>query len=196
MARLAGELVQALASLPRTAARELTESAARALFGPRFDVVCERAGDPDATAALRQLEAETIAGATGLRVPLVTCHRDLRPKHVIADAEGAGALMGIVDWSCLQLEGPPLYDLFHFIAQERTAQAGWTARSVWLALQDRDALTPGEAQAVRAYEAALDLPPAWYAVIARAYPVLFGAMAEEHWDFSRPLWIKRMFGIG
>jgi hypothetical protein len=26
--------------------------------------------------------------------------------------------------------------------------------------------------------------------------VLVAAMAERHWDFSRPRWLRRQFGIG
>ena len=195
VARLAATLATRLAALPRTPAQTLDANAAHTLFAPRFQAVKERCGDAATAAALDHMQAETIARATGLTLPLIACHRDLRPKHVIIDEQGRGELMGVVDWSCLEQTGPPLYDLFHFLAQERTARKEWNASRVWHAFQDRNQLEPHEQSAIAHYEAALGLPPEWYAVIAGAYPVLFGAMAEEHWDFSRPLWIKRMFGI-
>ena len=193
--RLTEALGRALQTLPRGPVQTLDEAAARAIFTPRFEAVRSRAGDPGTITALARLEEEVLAAAIGCRIPRVLCHRDLRPKHVVTDSRGAGDLVGVVDWACLQPDGPPLYDLFHFLAQERATHPGWTPARVWQTFTDRNALGPEAAATVARYERALDLDPAWYGVVARAYPVLFGAMAEEHWDFSRPLWVKRMFGI-
>jgi hypothetical protein len=30
---------------------------------------------------------------------------------------------------------------------------------------------------------------------AEAYPLLLAAMAESHWDYSRPRWVHRQFDL-
>lgn len=195
---LLAQLAERLATLESRPPAPLTGANLDELFGARFAVVKQHCASPTTSRALDALETQVRHLAEGLTIGRVTSHRDLRPKHVIATPDGpsAGALQGLVDWSCLDPHGPPLYDLFHFIAQERASRPKQSARSAWLALQDRAHLEPHEVTAIQAYESALGLPPEWYDVIAHAYPVLFGAMAEEHWAFSRPRWLQRLFGIG
>jgi hypothetical protein len=197
-ARLLSELAPVLCKLETRPPVPLDRAALEQLFAPRFHVVTQHCPGPATRAALAELEAELYSRATGLTIGRVTAHRDLRPKHVIATPGGpdAGRLAGFVGWPCLEEDGPPLLDLFHFIAHERINRPGWSTRRAWLELQDRTNLEPPERAAVEEYEAALDLPPTWYAIIARIWPVLFGAMAEEYWDYSRPDWLHRVFGIG
>lgn len=198
MGRLTRELGQLLASLATRPAAPLDELDLEQLLVAPFRTVRERCGDVGTSQALDTLEAEVLGLARGLVIPRVACHRDLRPKHVIAVVEGerAGSLVGIVDWSAFDELGPPLYDLFHFIAQERAQRPGWSSARAWKALESRAGLEPAEREAIEAYETALSLPAGWYTVVAKAYPVLFGAMAEQHWDYSRPRWLKRLFRFG
>jgi len=197
-ARLLAQLGATLAKLESRAPAPMTATDFTELFSGRFQAVRERCAHPDTAAALDSLEANLKDLTTGLTIGRVATHRDLRPKHVIATPTGpnAGQLLGLVDWACFDPEGPPLYDLFHFIAQERASRPGSSSRTAWLTLQDRKNLEPHERTAIETYESELHLPPEWYEVIARAYPILFGAMAEEHWDYSRPRWLRRLFGIG
>ena len=159
-----------------------------------------RAAVPETIAALDRMEDELRELVLGLSVPRVACHSDLRPKHLVARVTGGGAgrgrLVGIVDWSSLDRRGLPLYDLVHLIASERAQLPGSSSRRAWEEVQDPARLSRDERAVLEAYERALGLPPEWRRAITRAYPVLFGAMAESNWDYSRPRWLRRLFGIG
>ena len=200
MGRLTAECGELLAGLVVEPAAAVTEHDFDELFGARFQTVRSRAAVPSTITALDRMQDELRELAVGLVVPRVACHNDLRPKHVVARVTGGaaqrGQVIGLVDWSCLDRRGLPLYDLVHLIASERTQLPGSSSRLAWDELQDASKLARHERDALEAYERALDLPPEWRTVIARAYPVLFGAMAEAHWDYSRPRWLRRLFGIG
>ena len=200
MGRLTGEVGALLAGLRTEAPAVVDEAAFDELFGRRFDEVRRRAAVPATIAALDRMRDEARAAVVGLAVPRVAAHNDLRPKHVIARVEGSdrerGRLVGLVDWSSLDPRGLPLYDLVHLIASERAQLPGSSPRRAWAEVRDPARLAPDERAALEAYERALDLPPAWRAAITAAYPVLFGAMAERNWDYSRPRWLRRLYGIG
>ncbi len=159
--------------------------------------LAERAGDlPGNLAKLRDELRDLVLG---LEIPRVAAHNDLRPKHVIVEVDDSsngprrGTITGIVDWSCLTPNGLPLFDLVHLILQERASCSN--SRQAWLDLQDPSKLTSLEEAAIRSYCQALALPDAWRKAICKGYPILFGAVAERHWEYSRPHWLRRAFGI-
>jgi hypothetical protein len=159
--------------------------------------ISERAGTlPSNLAALRDELQELVVG---LKIPQVAAHNDLRPKHVIVQADQSasgperGTITGIVDWSCFTQAGLPLFDLVHLILQERASCS--SSRQAWEDLQNPERLTPAEEAAISSYCEALELPDAWRKAICLGYPILFGAVAERHWEFSRPHWLRRSFGI-
>ncbi|MFT6361825.1 MAG: hypothetical protein ACJAZ8_000219 [Planctomycetota bacterium] len=200
----AGELLAELVTEP---AAIFDDEAFDGHFGAAFEEVSLRLGRGDQDEAgkrylpanLQRLKQELRALVVGLEIPRVAAHSDLRPKHVIVQAEveaGApevGTIRGIVDWSCLTPNGLPLFDLVHLILQERASCS--SSKDAWEDLQNPERLTTAESAALDAYCAALDLPDAWRKAICLGYPILFGAVAERHWEYSRPHWLRRAFGI-
>ena len=81
----------------------------------------------------------------------------------------------------------------HLILQERASCS--TSRTAWEDLQNPERLGPLERAALDTYCTALNLPDAWREAICLGYPILFGAVAERHWEYSRPHWLRRAFGI-
>ncbi|MDG1500636.1 MAG: phosphotransferase [Planctomycetota bacterium] len=200
----AGELLAELVTEPPCT---FDDEAFDGYFGAAFEEVSLRLGRGDENeqgerclpANLQRIKQELRALVVGLEIPRVAAHNDLRPKHVIVQAEvepGApevGTIRGIVDWSCLTPNGLPLFDLVHLILQERASCS--SSRDAWEDLQNPDRLTAVERAALDDYCAALNLPDAWRQAICLGYPILFGAVAERHWEYSRPHWLRRAFGI-
>ncbi len=48
---------------------------------------------------------------------------------------------------------------------------------------------------MNSYAKTLGLSSSVVAAIDAIYPVLVAAMAEKNWDFSRPRWLHKQFGI-
>ncbi|MDE0895832.1 MAG: phosphotransferase [Planctomycetota bacterium] len=211
------QAAELLAELQTEPAVTIDQEAFDELFGRAFDEVGARLGrrdqdqlEPGATPNLAEragalpgnlakLRDELRELVIGLEIPRVAAHNDLRPKHIIVQTEDApdgprrGTITGIVDWACLTPNGLPLFDLVHLILQERASCS--SSRQAWEDLQNPASLTQAEEAAISAYCAALALPDAWRKAICLGYPILFGAVAERHWEYSRPHWLRRAFGI-
>ena len=62
-------------------------------------------------------------------------------------------------------------------------------------MRERSELRDHERAALDSYAQSLELEPAYCRAIERIYPVLVAAMAEKNWDYSRPRWLARQFGV-
>jgi len=91
--------------------------------------------------------------------------------------------------------GLPYLDLLHLIVHERKQEAGLTAGEAWRIVRERARLREHERAALDTYAGTLGLDDDFRAFIEELYPVLVAAMAEQHWDYSRPRWLHRQFGV-
>lgn len=191
--RLQREVARHFAQLVTRPARPFTADDFEAQVAARFRLVSAHAAVASTIAALDRLLAETREKLVGATVPLVLYHADLRSKHVQVDRDGG--VLGYLDWGTTEPEGLPLFDLLHLVVHERKQELRITPGEAWRAVRDRRGLHDHELEALDAYAGALSLAPEVVAAIDAIYPVLVAAMAEKNWDYSRPRWLHRQFGI-
>ncbi len=187
-------LVDALAGLVVTAPEPLDEAGFEELIGRRFEIVAAHAGEPQVVEALERLRAEARRDLLGCPLPRVVHHADLRSKHV--QVTPTGELLAILDWGSAESADLPLFDLLHHLLHERKQAEGLDARGMWELVRSEDRLRDWERAALERYSALTGVPERFQSVLRRIYPVVVAAMAERHWDFSRPRWLRRQFGLG
>lgn len=192
--RMLADAARHLAELGLGPAQQLDESGFERLLGTRFDTAASHAGVASTVAALRAMRQEARARLVGRRLPRVLCHGDLRGKHVQVAADGS--VLGFLDWGTWEAEGPPLYDLMHLIVHERRQAEGLSAERAWRIASSPESLRAGERHALSEYARRLGLDRETCSALAALYPALVGAMAESTWDYSRPRWLQRNFGLG
>ncbi|MCK6446476.1 MAG: methyltransferase domain-containing protein [Planctomycetes bacterium] len=192
-ARLFADCAEHLARLVVAPARPLDRAGFDALIGAKCELVARFCAVASTRKSIEALAAELERELLGVALPRVWYHADLRSKHVQVDADGR--VLGFLDWGSSEPEGLPYFDLLHLIAHERKQEAGLSAAEAWRIVGDPRALRTHELGALDAYAGALRLDPQLTRAIVRLYPVLVGAMAEKNWDYSRPRWVHRQFGL-
>lgn len=192
--RTLAELSEILARLTVTERRALDEPEFERLIGRRFDVVARHAGDADTQRALARMRARAREDWLGLEFPLVVQHADLRSKHVQVELDGR--VSALLDWGSAEERDLPYFDLVHYLLHERKQADGLDARGMWALLDAPAHLRDWERAALDAYCARLGLDLRYRRALHALYPVVVAAMAETHWDYSRPRWLRRQFGIG
>ena len=65
----------------------------------------------------------------------------------------------------------------------------------WRLALDRRNLRDDEVEALTGYARAVGIDEDACRALEALYPVLVGAMAEASWEYSRPRWLHRHFGI-
>ncbi len=192
--RTLDDLSRTLATLVSAPARALDEAGFERLLGTRFDVVAAHCGDEDTRAALARLRAEARDEWLGLRFPLVVQHADLRSKHV--QVERDGRVVALLDWGSAEDGDLPGFDLLHYLLHERKQAEGLDARAMWRLALEPERLRDSERAALERHASLLGVEERYFGALSRIYPVLVAAMAERHWDYSRPRWLRRQFGLG
>lgn len=193
--RVFAQAAEHFAQLVMEPARAFTEADFERYVATKFELVRSFAEVPSTLAALDDIEQRVRTALVGNRFPLVFHHADLRSKHVQVDGP-AGSVLGYLDWGSSESPGLPYFDLLHLIVHERKQEAQLSAGAAWAAIcGPRADLRPYERAALDAYAQDLGLDSAFRAAIADAYPVLVAAMAEANWDYSRPRWVHRQFGL-
>jgi aminoglycoside phosphotransferase (APT) family kinase protein len=169
----------------------------RELFGRLFAAKLELAARYAAVEGTRRWIARALEDAErralGLEVPLVVYHADLRAKHVQVD--GHGNLLGFLDWGSSEDQGLPYFDLLNLLLHERKQEAGLSAGEAWELVRGWRGLRAGERSALADYAARLCLPAEYLRLIEDLHPALVAAMAEANWDYSRPRWLARNWGV-
>lgn len=192
--RMLKDVAAHFAQLTTRAPAPFTESDCDRLVGARMRRVVEKATEPGTIAALREMEWRAREALVGAIFPLVRAHGDLRSKHVQVDHDGH--VLGYLDWGSTEEMDLPLFDLLHLLVHERKQEAGLTPGEAWRLLEDdRSALRPYEREALDSYTDALGLLPGVVKAIEGLYPLLVADVAEKNWDYSRPRWVHRLFGI-
>jgi aminoglycoside phosphotransferase (APT) family kinase protein len=162
------------------------------LIEAKLDLVARYASVPSTLAWLAEARARAREQLMGERFPRVVYHADLRSKHVQVAADGR--VLGYLDFGSSEASDLPYFDLLHLIVHERKQEAGLTVGDAWRAML-RGGLRDFERAALEDYRARLGLSERWCRAIERLYPVLVTAMAEKNWEYSRPRWMHRAFGI-
>ncbi len=171
----------------------LDEAWAGRLLGPRFDRV-ERLIRTDSTrASLQALRSRVEERLLGSRVRLAIYHADLRGKHVQVTEEGA--VSGYLDWGASETQFLPFVDLLHLVVHQRKQEVGGTFGDAWRALLDPASRRDYEDQAFNDYLSHTGFEAEDLAFYLEAYPLFVAGMAERNWDYSRPDWVRRQFGI-
>ncbi len=191
---ITAQLSERLAELVCAPPSPLSESEFERLIGARLDLVARFAREPSTVAALERMKADARAALLGRSFPRVVYHADLRGKHV--QAEDDGRIAALLDWGSAEWCDLPYFDLLHFIAHERKQSEGISASRAWQIVRERVELFDWEREALDRYAQRVGLDDTYRRAIEALYPALVAAMAESHWDFSRPLWLRRQFGVG
>lgn len=190
--RMLRQVAERLPGLRVRDARPLDERDFAAQVEARFRLVIEHAAVPATIARLERMLGEARERLLGATLPLVFYHADLRGKHVQVDARGN--LVGVLDWGTAEPEGLPYFDLLHLVVHEVKQEHALSAGAAWRRVLARE-IGAHERECLESYCAALALDPAVARAIEELYPVLVAAMAEKNWDYSRPRWLARQFGI-
>ncbi|MBL8861694.1 MAG: methyltransferase domain-containing protein [Planctomycetes bacterium] len=191
--RMQREVAGHFACLVTRPARRFSTDDFERQISARFRLVAAHAAVASTIANLERLLDEAREKLVGAVIPLVLYHADLRSKHVQVDRDGH--VLGYLDWGTTEPEGLPLFDLLHLVVHEKKQELGITPGEAWRAVRDRRGLFDHEVEALDAYARALSLAPEVVTAIEAIYPVLVAAMAEKNWDFSRPRWLHRQFGL-
>ena len=194
-ARRKRTLMQLAEILPRLvvrAAQPLDESTFEAQIAARFRIVIEHAALPATIAALEQRLSQARVQLLGKSLPLVFYHADLRAKHVQVDEQGN--VLGIMDWGTAEAEGLPYFDLLQLLVHELKQEHGFSVGEAWRRVCARE-IRNYERAALERYCAAVGIDAETATAIEQLFPVLVAAMAEKNWDYSRPRWLHRQFGI-
>jgi len=194
VAQMLSDVAAHFAELTTRPPAPFSESDCDRLVSARMRRVIEKAVEPTTIAALQEMEQMARETLVGEVFPLVRAHGDLRSKHV--QVEKDGHVLGYLDWGTTEEMDLPLFDLLHLLIHERKQEAELTPGEAWRLLEDsRSNLRPYERSALDSYAEALDLPPVVVNAIQGLYPLLVADVAEKNWDYSRPRWVHRLFGI-
>jgi aminoglycoside phosphotransferase (APT) family kinase protein len=184
-----------LAALVTRPAQAFSELDYEELIGERVRRVALKARDAETKAALREMGARAREQLVGTSFPLVRSHGDLRSKHVQVDHQGN--VLGYLDWGATEERDLPLFDLLHLIINERKQEGQLEAGEAWrLFLNEREGnLREYERAALEDYSQRLGLSEEFRSAIEGLYPLFVADAAEKNWDYSRPRWLRRQFGL-
>ena len=163
------------------------------LVAPRFELVARQCGREETARNVLRMRDELREALVGSEVPLCLYHGDLRSKHVQVRRDGS--VVGILDWGASEELLLPLVDVLHLVAHQRKQEEGCSPARTWKLVRERDELHPREREALDTYQQTLGLSEHVRRAIEQVYPVLVAGMAERNWDYSRPLWLHRSFGV-
>jgi hypothetical protein len=110
-------------------------------------------------------------------------------------SEEDGRVLGYLDWSVSEDEFVPYLDLVHLVVHERKQEDRIHASEAWRIVRDRVAMHAHEVEALESYRKAVGVDEETARAIEGIYPVLVAAMAERSWEYSRPRWVHRQFGV-
>jgi hypothetical protein len=173
--------------------RPLTAAEYDEQFGARIAIVKEHAAVPSTVANLERLDAEMRRKLVGRRLARVFYHADLRAKHVQIDRDGR--VLGYLDWGTSEPIGIPYFDLLQLLVHERKQELDLKTGAAWRLVLGETELRAHERAALARYRAAVGLDEETARDFLALYPVFVAAMAEKNWDYSRPRWLHRQFGL-
>jgi len=192
-ARMLADACAHLAQLAVGAPRALDEREFEQLVDAKFEWTLRSAQSQGMRSWLAAQRVEARARMIGLVFPRVLYHSDLRSKHVQVEADGR--VLGYLDWGSSESSDLPYFDPLHLLVHERKQAAGVRPAEAWRTLRERSARRPEEERALAAYCEALGLSEEYRLALEAIYPVLVSAMAARNWEYGRPHWLERSFGL-
>lgn len=193
VARMLADVARHFAELVVRPAEPLSEVDFDEQVTQRIELVARHAAVSTTITELWRMRDEMRERLIGRPMPLVLYHADLRAKHVQVDEDGA--VNAYLDWGTAEPRGLPYFDLLHLVVHERKQEEQLSAGSAWRLVRDRARLRDEETLALDSYCRAVGLDEDGARAIEALYPVLVAAMAEKNWDYSRPRWLSRQFGV-
>jgi aminoglycoside phosphotransferase (APT) family kinase protein len=161
------------------------------LVSPRFQLARRLCGHEGTADALQAMHEDARACLVGRRLPLVLYHADLRPKHL--QVRSNGKVVAYLDWGASERCFLPYLDLLHLIVHlskghspDAAAACARVRAGQWL---------PHERAALDLYASYLGLEEDVQACLERTLPGFMAGMSERNWDYSRPQWVRRQFGL-
>ncbi len=192
-ARMLADVSAQLLQLAFEAPRPWSAADFEELVGARMDLASAFAHVESTRVAIAALRQRLRQVCVGKSIPIVLHHQDLRSKHLQVRKDGS--VLAYLDWGTAQERGLVLFDLLHLIVHERKQERDMFPGDAWKLVRDRTHLRPYERQAVERYCAELSIDDDVRSAMEAAYPVFVAAMAEANWDYSRPQWLHRQFGL-
>ncbi len=165
----------------------------RRMLDRRFRRVYRLVPGDSTRARLRSLGEELREWVLSEPVRLAVYHADLRSKHV--QVSESGALTAVLDWGASEARFLPLADLLQLIVHQRKQESGDRFGDAWRTVRSRAAWRDYESDAIDGYAAEAGLDGHAVDLLLRTYPLVVAGMAERNWDYSRPDWIVRQFGL-
>lgn len=164
-----------------------------ALIGARADIALRYVPRAETRAALSRLVDEARERMVGRALPRAVYHADLRAKHLAVRADGA--LLGVLDWGASERDFVAYVDVLHLVLHQRKQEEGGSFGEAWALAREPQRLRAHERAALDRYCDAVRLDPSVRQCIESLYPVFIAGMAERNWDYSRPDWVHRQFGL-
>ena len=164
-----------------------------ALLQPRFDLVLDLIDSEGTRDRIRRMVARARQQLVGRSIRLGVYHADLRAKHLQLDHDGG--ITGYLDWGASEERFLPLVDLLHLVIHQRKQETGGSFGDAWRAVLDPQRRRPTEQRAFVEYLDAAGQDHGLIEVLLELYPALVAGMAELNWDYSRPDWVRRQFGL-
>lgn len=194
--RIARMLRDASAHFARLVVRppaELTPEDFEREIGARIALVSRYASVPSTIENLARLSDAMRERLIGRKIARVFFHADLRAKHVQIDLDGR--VLAYLDWGTAEDEALPYFDLVHLVVHERKQEARISAGDAWRIVRERNELRDFEREALDSYARAVEIDDDTVRAFEELYPVFVAAMAMKNWDFVRPRWLHRQFGM-
>lgn len=163
------------------------------LLQPRFDLVLGLIHSEDTRERIRRMVSQARRQLVGRSLRLGVYHADLRAKHLQLDTDGR--ITGYLDWGASEERFLPLVDLLHLVIHQRKQETGSSFGDAWRAVLDPRRRRPIEQQVFEEYLNAAAQDHGLIEVLLGLYPALVAGMAELNWDYSRPDWVRRQFGL-
>ena len=162
------------------------------MIGRRFALVRELCASPATERAVDSQTAALREVLVGHDLQRVVYHADLRSKHLQVHPDGR--IIGLLDWGASEDEFLPYVDLLHLVVHQRKQEDQAPPAAAWAALKAGD-LRDHEREALDDYAGRLGLHADLRRALEAAYPLLVAGMAERNWDYSRPRWVQRQYGL-
>ncbi|MAG63163.1 MAG: hypothetical protein QGI93_09180 [Planctomycetota bacterium] len=161
------------------------------LVSPRFQLARSLCGHEGTADALQAMHEDARSSLVGQRMPLVLYHADLRPKHL--QVRSNGKVVAYFDWGASERCFLPYLDLLHLIVHLSKGHS--TNASEACARVRAGHWLPHERAALDLYSERLGLKCEVRACLERTLPGFMAGMSERNWDYSRPQWVRRQFGL-
>lgn len=182
-----------LASLLEQEPTLVTDALFDELVQARVDLAASRARTERTAGDLRRRSDDLRRALVGRSIRLATYHADMRAKHVRVSP--AGDVLALLDWGASEERFLPLADLFQLVIHQREQEISGTLGDAWRSSSQPGARRGYEREALDRYADAAGLEQADLETFVSAFPLFVAGMSEKTWDFSRPHWVARQFGL-